>query len=665
MSEYLTSTWADVAWHGLLQGSLAFAVLYVLWWPWRRRAPAQLACVLFSLALLKVALPIELPAPRWLAPLAMDGWLPTATTRAPLMLPDAAWGTSAGVSLGAVAPSVFPLETPSAGAVGLADAPGFDLRALLFWAWVAGASLLGARFLRNELRTLRAVRRARPVVGGDLGLGLDLDALRVRAGVRRRVRWLHSESVATPAAGGLLRPYVLLPVGFAAHLPPRQLTFVLLHELAHIRRGDLAVAAAQRLVQILWFFHPAVWLASRLVEQHRELACDQDALARSGASRRECGEAFLSVVAWVNGREVEPTATLAMFDPTRVLKRRLMQILTDSRPGHASRWLGAAYLAFAAAITLPSANASAATNVDLPTLAVQDEGQSDQLAQLRQALAELRKQQAELARQLKELHAGKAPRVAKDEGDGDDDDADAPPVRRRPVNVLRRTRDTGPEAAEGQTKKSAKRAFAIDGENVFEMDGNAFTMDGDKVVWGKSLSSEDGKKGSVDFGKAGEWFTAKGGQPGWKVWRSGEAGDAGKTFHVQGGDGAWVMHVDGEDGDKVVWTGPDGEWKTKDVLRGAVRYAPGVKVVRGSDGQVYRVEVESKDADDDADDDASDTKKGSSKKTRKVETTVEEPKRWRAVRKVEGQPLKLLEVEGQPIEVRKVETVGGKRKIVV
>ncbi|MBK9129545.1 MAG: M56 family metallopeptidase [Phycisphaerales bacterium] len=665
MSEYLTSTWADLAWRGLLQGSLAFVVLYALWWPWRRRASAQLACVLFSLALLKVALPVELPAPGWLAPLAMDGWLPAAATPSPLLLPDDAWVAPGAASSGEDSASVLHVAAAPV-AVPLAGVSGFDLRALLFWGWVVGASLLGVRFLRNELRTLRAVRRARPV--GDGEIGLELDALRVRAGVRRRVRWLSSPSVATPAAGGLLRPYVLLPVGFAEHLPPRQLTFVLLHELAHIRRGDLAVAAAQRLVQILWFFHPAVWLASRLVEQHRELACDQDALARSGASRRECGEAFLSVVAWVHGREVEPTATLAMFDPTRVLKRRLMQILTDSRPGHASRWLGAAYLAFAAAVTLPSAKATAAPTADLPTLVVQDPGQSEQLAQLQQALAELRKQQAELARQLKALHAAKAQRperAAKDEGD-DDDAADAARARRLPLSVLRRARDTKPEAAEGQTKKSATRAFTFDGENVFEVDGNVFEMDG------KAFTFEGGKEHSVDASKAGEWFTTKGSQPGWKVWRSGEGDDAGKTFHVQGGDGVWVFRTDGEEGGKVLWTGPDGEWQKRVLPKGALRFAPGVKVERGPDGEVFRLEVRSEDIDDDA---SVDTKKERSKKTRTLETIVEKPTVWRAVREVEGQPLKLrkvegrpievLDVEGQPIEVLEVQTVGGKRKIVV
>ncbi|MBZ0251972.1 MAG: hypothetical protein K8I02_01415, partial [Candidatus Methylomirabilis sp.] len=276
-------------------------------------------------------------------------------------------------------------------------------------------------------------------------------------------------------------------------------------------------------------------------------------------------------------------------------------------------------------------------------------GQSDELAQPKKALEELRKQQAELARQLEALNAGKSWRAAKGDGD-DDDDADASPVRRLPLNVLRRARDTKPEAAEGKTKKSATRAFTFDGENLFKMDGKLLDTDGGAFTF--------------DMGKGGEWLTKKGDAGGWKVLRAGEGEDA-KVFHVEGGEGAYVFRADGEEGGKVLWVGPGGEWKSKVIAPGAMRLAPGVKVVRDSDGQVYRVEVESKDANDDADDDASETKKGSSKKTRKEEAIDEEPTRWRAVRQGESQPLKLHKVEGQPIEVHKVETVRGKRKIVV
>jgi beta-lactamase regulating signal transducer with metallopeptidase domain len=88
----------------------------------------------------------------------------------------------------------------------------------------------------------------------------------------------------------------LLPPDLALQLTANQLTWVLLHELAHIRRADLVVALVQRVAQILYFFHPAVWLANWLIDQQREYACDDVALAACPFPRRDCGQGFLQIV---------------------------------------------------------------------------------------------------------------------------------------------------------------------------------------------------------------------------------------------------------------------------------------------------------------------------------------------------------------------------------
>ncbi|MEZ5963826.1 MAG: M56 family metallopeptidase [Planctomycetota bacterium] len=408
--------WWQAAGQALLNGSLALVVLLALWWPLRRRLSPCFVSALFLLPLLKLALPIEVAVPEVLASLSLDGWL-----AAPPPVPPAAWEL---VTLVEAADAPPP------------PAPSFGWREGMFVAWILGAGFLALRFVLAQVRTRRLVRAATPIDAA--AFPLDLDALRRRAGVRRQVRWRTSAEVATPAAGGLLRPTILLPAGFAASMPDRQLAFVLLHELAHVRRHDIVVATLQRLVQIVWFFHPAVWLASWIIDQHRELACDQDALARSGASRRECGEAFLSVAAWIR-RASMPAPALVTFDATRALKRRLMQILQQS-PSRPSRFLTAAYFALAAAVTLPSAKAAANAEVDLDSLVLapqQDEGQREQIEQLRRALTELKKQHAELSKKLQAMQktqgkaekakaekakAEKAKAGRRDEEDDDDDD---------------------------------------------------------------------------------------------------------------------------------------------------------------------------------------------------------------------------------------------------
>ena len=85
----------------------------------------------------------------------------------------------------------------------------------------------------------------------------------------------------TPVAVGVMRPVVILPVGWRtwdAHTRRA----VLAHELAHLRRGDTRVAAFARLVRCLFWFHPVAWWVSRQTSELAELACDDVALQRVG-----------------------------------------------------------------------------------------------------------------------------------------------------------------------------------------------------------------------------------------------------------------------------------------------------------------------------------------------------------------------------------------------
>jgi GWxTD domain-containing protein len=95
----------------------------------------------------------------------------------------------------------------------------------------------------------------------------------------RRLR--ESSDVLTPVAVGVLRPLVILPVGWREWSPATR-EAVLAHEFAHLRRNDVLVASMARAVQCVFWFHPLAWWISRQVTELAELSCDAAALERTG-----------------------------------------------------------------------------------------------------------------------------------------------------------------------------------------------------------------------------------------------------------------------------------------------------------------------------------------------------------------------------------------------
>jgi hypothetical protein len=104
-------------------------------------------------------------------------------------------------------------------------------------------------------------------------------------GVRRPVRVVISSLSDGPATLGWLRPVILLPPATAMGLTPQQLEAVLAHELAHIRRHDYVANILQMVVETLFFYHPAIWWASKRIRVERELCCDDLAV-------KSCGDAL-------------------------------------------------------------------------------------------------------------------------------------------------------------------------------------------------------------------------------------------------------------------------------------------------------------------------------------------------------------------------------------
>ncbi|MEO8110033.1 MAG: M56 family metallopeptidase [Ginsengibacter sp.] len=108
-----------------------------------------------------------------------------------------------------------------------------------------------------------------------------INALRAQMQIKKPVRLLQSGLAKVPSAIGYFSPVILFPCGMLTSMTAGEVEAILVHELAHIRRHDFVVNMMQNVVEIIFFFNPAVLWVSSLVKAERENCCDDIAIEYS------------------------------------------------------------------------------------------------------------------------------------------------------------------------------------------------------------------------------------------------------------------------------------------------------------------------------------------------------------------------------------------------
>ena len=153
-------------------------------------------------------------------------------------------------------------------------------------------SLFGARAL---LRSRRMRRRISRLPAADARLADEVAAAAVKLGLARPPRVLTDAAAAGPFVVGAWRPTLVMPASLPERFGAPAREALLIHELAHIRRGDTLVRWLRNAARLLFFFWPPVWWLCRRVERFSEMACDELAVRLSSVSPRAYAETLLDV----------------------------------------------------------------------------------------------------------------------------------------------------------------------------------------------------------------------------------------------------------------------------------------------------------------------------------------------------------------------------------
>ncbi len=177
-----------------------------------------------------------------------------------------------------------PRPAASAPATPLPPLDASNLDHALPWAvglWAIGVVILSLR-LAGGWAWLHWLRRRPRTMPGPDKIQLCLLRLCDRMGLASNIRIYLCEGVRGPTVMGWLRPVILVPPAAVLGMTPEQMEMILAHELAHILRHDYAINLIQSCVEVLLFYHPAVWWISSKIRQERELCCDDLAVHTTG-----------------------------------------------------------------------------------------------------------------------------------------------------------------------------------------------------------------------------------------------------------------------------------------------------------------------------------------------------------------------------------------------
>lgn len=151
--------------------------------------------------------------------------------------------------------------------------------------WLTGAAACAAYTLWGSWRFARRMnRRTVPVQDADI-LALFAEC-RAVLNVRRPVGLVAGEEAASPALYGLLKPRVMIPAPLFTTLDSEKLRHIMLHELAHAKRHDIALNWLMHLVLSIHWFNPVLWFAAGRLRQDQEMASDALAMDCLAPERR-------------------------------------------------------------------------------------------------------------------------------------------------------------------------------------------------------------------------------------------------------------------------------------------------------------------------------------------------------------------------------------------
>jgi bla regulator protein blaR1 len=226
--------------------------------------------------------------------------------------------------------------------------------------WLAGSVTTAVVCARRICSFQRLLRESRPA-SDDVQDWVDDLALSL--GIQRppQVVWIAGRLSPMLWALGH-RARLIIPTELWKGLDQQERATLIVHELAHLRRGDHHVRLFELFVTVLCWWNPVLWWARQALRDVEEQCCDAWVVWAFPDAARSYAETLLETLDFLNQSELSEPLLASGFGRVHHLRRRLTMIMSGTTPRLVSAWGGLGSLCLA--ILLLPVNASWAQQSD-------------------------------------------------------------------------------------------------------------------------------------------------------------------------------------------------------------------------------------------------------------------------------------------------------------
>lgn len=194
---------------------------------------------------------------------------------------------------------------------------------VLPYIWIFGALLLAFWLFHTYCLIRRKLQKSN--TKPPQSLYIILENCKRRMGVKRDIEIIIQDIIDSPSLFGVISPKILLTPKTLA-LSDKEISYILLHELAHYQRRDPFANCVLLLLQVIHWFNPVIWYCFRMIRSDMEIAADDKVLSVLWqGEEKDYGKALLTVLASFNTPRFFPRL-IGMIDEKKNIMRRIKMI---------------------------------------------------------------------------------------------------------------------------------------------------------------------------------------------------------------------------------------------------------------------------------------------------------------------------------------------------